>query len=159
MQVITKFWDVCGDVLWTLMENDGRECFWGIATNKLPEELTKERCSFTKLDDFIIRLAEQESFDPARLPHIEDVDPLFKALYTNLVESENCMWFVDLPQAGEEEDSFEWAEVGREEYERRIDAVIRKYHLEDVVEKGAEDWLYCCYGNLQSRFSERYLED
>lgn len=136
------------EVIWVLAENDGRYCYVSHPSDILPYAAANGDQEY--FEDIERELAAT-GFDPAKLPHIEDADPILIRLYHNIVESENCMWFVE--QEYEEGDApWDEFEISQEEYEHRLDAEIKKYKLEAVVVKN-EDALYTCYGNLQNAFS------
>ena len=150
MRVVGYFPDVDSETIWAYIENQERACWYGIK-EEIPnrEELA---------DAFILAVVERDGFDPATLPHIEDQDKAVQALWHNVSDSENNMWFVEMPEytGGDDPD---WIRCGltKEEFERQVDAAIEKYHLEDVIVKNENDALYTCYGSFQSAFSEEYV--
>lgn len=150
MRIVGCFPDVGDETIWAYVENQGRACWYGIK-EEIPD---KEELA----DAFILAVVERDGFDPATLPHIEDQDKAVQALWYNISDSENNMWFVDMP---EHTDGFspDWELCGltQEEFERQVDAAIKKYRLKDVITKNKDEGvLYTCYGNFQSAFSEEY---
>lgn len=146
MQILGFFMDVEGEPPWALVENKGRSCYWNPKT-----ELDFDADRNIMSPELILL---KSGFDPAKLPHIEDMDPVLQQLWREITMSENNMWFVEYDEAP-------WNDFGisREEYELRIDTLIEKYDLQDVITKNEDDCLYTCYGNLQSKFSEPYTGD
>lgn len=149
MRVVTYFTDVDGETIWAYVENRERGCWYGIKGD-LDEEESK--------DAAVLAIVENNGFDPAKLPRIEDQDKAVQALWHNISDSENNMWFVDKPEyTGGDDPDWVLCELSQEEFERQVDAAIKKYHLEDVITKNEdEEVLYTCYGNFQSAFSEVY---
>lgn len=142
------------DHLYAYVSNNGRGCWWNIDLEGF-HELPFDYQSEDEVKAAIIKHMQNENFDPAKLPSIEEADPVLKQLWDNLCESENNMWFVD-NDAPDYEHAV-WTEdfnISKEEYIRRLDSEIKKYHLENVIEKDAGDLLYTCYSDLQCRFSE-----
>lgn len=150
MRTVGYFVDVDEETIWAYVENQGRACWYGIK-EEIPdrEELT---------DAFILAVVERDGFDPATLPHIEDQDKAVQALWYNISDSENNMWFVDKPgYTGGDDPDWILCGLSQEEFERQVDAAIKKYHLEDIVVKNEdESVLYTCYSNFQSAFSEEH---
>ena len=95
--------------------------------------------------------SRDKTTDPATLPYIEYTDPLLQHLYHCVITSDNDMWFVDTNP---------WNDYGiiQEEFENRIDAMIDKYSLEDVITKNEDDALYTFYGDLQ-RTKKNFTEE
>ncbi len=148
MRVVTYFTDVDGETIWAYVENQGRACWYGIK-----EDLDEEETS----DADILAIIGSNGFDPATLPHIEDQDKAVQSIWRDITDSENNMWFVEMPEytGGDDPD---WIRCGltKEEFERQVDTAIKKYHLEDVIVKNEDETLYTCYGDFQSAFSEAY---
>jgi hypothetical protein len=139
------------DMAYAYLVNKGRGCWYGHKLDDINVSL-KGFISYYDLSknegkEAILEIVNHNGFDPAKLPYIEDADPLLKGLYDNISQSENNMWFV-VPE------DIDTEFISREEYESRVDAAIKKYHLENVITKNEDGALYTCYGNLQSMFSE-----
>lgn len=135
--------DIQENLVLAYLVNKGRGCWYGCDFDII-EGCDGELDTCKKV---ILDTAIQNGFDPASLPHIEDTDPLLKELYDNVSQSESSMWFVEPGDIDKEI-------ISQEEYEQRIDDVIKKYHLEDVITKNSDGCLYSCYAELQWRFSE-----
>ncbi len=150
MRVVTYFTDVDGETTWAYVENQGRACWYGIK-EEIPD---KEELA----DAFILAVVERDGFDPATLPHIEDQDKAVQSIWCDITDSENNMWFVEMPEyTGGDDPDWVLCGLSQEEFERQVDAAIKKYHLKDVITKNEDEGvLYTCYGNFQSAFSEVY---
>jgi hypothetical protein len=141
------YFDDEGEQIWALVVHNGRYCYWGCKTESVFGHTVN--CDSALGNKLLLAKILHDGFDPDSLPHIEDVSPAMQRLWRDITDSDNNMWFVE-----DEEES--WNELGltKEEYQRQVDADIKKYRLEDVIEKYEdEDTLYTCYGDLQSRFS------
>ena len=160
MKIIDFFCEDDCSHIWAYVENEGRGCYWGVEVDKIPGfDSGKFYDGSNAGIEAIMPVLLESGFDPAKLPHIEDADPVMQQLWRNITESDNNMWFIDEPAySGDEEEDTVWAYdfgITREEYERRVDAAIRKYELQDVITKYEDGYsLYTCYGDLQSSFSE-----
>jgi hypothetical protein len=152
------FTDVDGEHAWALVVHNNRYCYWGC---KIKDVFPDSQDFYDGCDQgskLLLNKILRDGFDPAKLPHIEDADPVMQQLWRNITESDNNMWFIDEPAySSDTEEDMVWAYdfgITRDEYERRMDAAIKKYHLEDVITKCEdESTMYTCYGDLQSMFS------
>lgn len=143
------------DMVWVLLINNRRWCYYGVKdpSNDILTQLDK-KSGLEKLK----HIAEEKDFDPEKLPHIEDADPVLQHLWKEIVGSENNMLFIDVPGV----DEFAWKpwtemNIPQNEYEDRLDKEIKKYHLEDVITKNEDNCtLYTVYGSLMSSFSGDY---
>lgn len=124
--------------------------FYVLRENKI--SIVREYTSYDNITWYLLEnngracFSRDKTTDPATLPYIEYTDPVLQDMYHCLITSDNDMWFVDTDP---------WNEFGitQEEFENRIDAMVDKYSLEDVITKNEDEALYTCYGDLQSRFS------
>lgn len=154
------FYDTAdNEQVWARVVHNNRYCYWGCkAKDVFPDNLNLydgcERGGKLLLDKII-----RDGFDPAKLPYIEDASAAMQYLWHNITCSDNCMWFVD-------DDEFDFSgyyedlKLTKEEFQKQVDADINKYHLEDVITKYEDATvMYTCYGDLQSKFSEKYADE
>lgn len=157
IHVASWFYDIAGsEQIWARVVHNNRYCYWGCETKDVfpNSQDFYEDCEQGKklLMDKILR----DGFDPAKLPCIEDASPAMQHLWYNITDSDNCMWFIDdeNPDLGKGYEPWEVLELSKEEFQKQIDADIKKYHLEDVITKYEDEaTMYTCYGDLQSKFS------
>lgn len=148
------FIDEDDEHIWALVAHNNRYCYWGCDINEVfppgYDEFgsNKELCNKLLLDKIL-----RDGFDPAKLPYIEDASPAMQQLWHNITDSDNCMWFVDNDEF-EFSSYYEDLKLTKEEFQKQVDADIKKYHLEDVITKYEDATaMYTCYGDLQSKFS------
>ncbi len=151
MRIVSYFED--GKIDWCYVENQNRGCWYSIEWEEMQNMIGP-------IEGAHLAAIKNKGFDPAKLPHIEDQDKAVQALWYNISDSENNMWFVDKPgYTGGDDPDWVLCGLSQEEFERQVDAAIKKYHLEDVIVKNEDDeTLYTCYGDFQSAFSERWVQ-
>lgn len=148
------FFDEEGEQVWAHVVHNNRYCYWGCKTNDVfPPNYDRNYEDDKKSKKLLLDKIIRDDFDPAKLPHIEEASPAMQHLWRSITYSENCMLFVD-------DDEFEFSsyyedlKLTKEEFQRQVDADIKKYHLEDVITKYEDaTMMYTCYGDLQTKFS------
>ncbi len=139
-----------GDMVWACIEEKDRWCYWGEYAETINDALgldKDETITIKNYEEFL----KKSNVDITKLPRIEDTTPAMQYIYSNIVNSENNMWFVEYP----DENGGEWDELNltQEEFEKQIDSDIEKFKLYNYITKNEDDALYTAYGGLQYQFT------
>lgn len=148
------FYDIAGsEQIWARVVHNNRYCYWGCKTKDVFPDSQDFYDGCKQGSKLLLDKILRDGFDPAKLPHIEDASPAMQYLWHNITDSDNCMWFVDNDEF-EFSSYYEDLKLTKEEFQKQVDADIKKYHLEDVITKYEDATaMYTCYGDLQSKFS------
>jgi len=150
------FYDIAGgEQVWARVVHNNRYCYWGCETKDVFPDSQDFYDGCEQGNKLLLDKIIRDSFDPAKLPRIEDASPAMQYLWHNITDSDNCMWFVDNDEF-EFSSYYEDLKLTKEEFQKQVDADIKKYHLEDVITKYEDATaMYTCYGDLQAKFSGR----
>lgn len=151
----TKILDIVedGDTTYLLLEEENRHCYYPVDTKDIEGESDEE------VNSNIIKYIRKNNIRIKSLPHIENTSKALQYVFDQLCSSDNNMWFI-----GPEDDQ-PWDQQNldftRKKFETELDADIKKYKLENYIEKGDPEWnhpfndkvLYTVYGGLQGKFT------
>ncbi len=154
------FYDIAGDEqIWARVIHNNRYCYWGCETKDVFPDSQDFYDGCEQGNKLLLDKILRDGFDPAKLPYIENASPAMQYLWHNITDSDNCMWFVDNDEF-EFSSYYEDLKLTKEEFQKQVDADIKKYHLEDVITKYEDATaMYTCYGDLQSKFSGEIHEN
>lgn len=142
-----------GDTTYLLLKENNRYCYLPVEAEHL------ENVPGDTIEEAIQYYIRNHNIHITSLPHIEKTSKALQYIFNQLSSSDNNMWFV-----GEEDDE-PWKDqklnLTKKEFETQLDNDIKKYKLEDYIEKGNPEWdhpfndklLYTVYGGLQGKFT------
>lgn len=152
IEITDVFEDNDEDLVYFYVSDNGRGCWQNIEVDELKKYLPEKEYDFDKEIEGAICKWVNDNLDISKLPNIEDATPAMRLLYKRVSTSENNMFYLDIEKG---EDFNEIYGMTQEEFKRQVDSDVKKYNLENVIDKAYDGALYVCFGNLQSAFTEK----